>query len=464
MHSTALTRLLLMLLLAMICSPSPGSAANTRQATIPFTVYVQFCPEGFSAYSYEEYAAACRVTDGLASTQFFITNADGITVQYDMEISSSPYMAYLNYSANSPGPLDVGFPDTGTTYAIAAFCQNAGSGNSEIIRYPVQDNQVKEINLAANPMTHCYVFRNPDSAVTNPIMTSLTVKLHTCPDDFVGTGFYQYAQNCDGEKATAGSPFQLRLPSVDQTLYTQLAADGTIEPLTISSDWVDIYNQWAYIRQISTDAVKPPVVFCSQANYKGLPILDGAEVPNDGTPNEVAIDISFGDTITCDWYQFPGGVSAADAQQGASGAAAPQQNAVEQPGEADFSFDVLDCGNQAPRDRNSYFTDSEYLAALLAVCVYTQQPFEFTIDNAAPFTIDGNPWSGTEMSIPAGSHTIAMTPVDGYSSAALLCYRSDFDDATGPRNVVWIPVQAGAATFTLDADTSTTCSWFNVAA
>ncbi len=453
-----------MLLVVMICHQLSGSAASARQATTPFTVYVQFCPEGFSAYTYEEYGAACRVTAGLEGTQFFITNADGITVQYDMEISSSPYMAYLNYSANSLGPLTAGFPDTGTTYAMAAFCQNAGSGNSGIIRYPVQDNQVKEINLAANPVTHCYVFRNPDSVVTNPIVTSLTVKLHTCPDDFAGTGFYQYAQNCNADMATAGSPFQLRLPNVDQTLYTQPAADGTIEPLTISSDWVDIYNQWAYIRQISSDALKPPVVFCSQANYNGLPILDGTEIPNDGTINEVAIDISFGDTIICDWYQFPGGVSAADAQQGAGGAEAPQQNAVEQPGEADFSFDVLDCGNQQLRDRNSYFTDTEYLNALFAVCVYTQQPFEFTIDDAAPFTIDGNPWSGTEMSLPAGSHSIVMTPVDGYPNAAVLCYPSDFDDATGPQNVVWIPVQAGSAAFTLDADTRTTCSWFNMAA
>jgi len=131
-------------------------------------------------------------------------------------------------------------------------------------------------------------------------------------------------------------------------------------------------------------------------------------------------------------------------------------------GEANFSLDVLDCAGQDLRERNSYFTDKEYLQALLNACAYTQVPFVFTIDNLAPLTIAGQPWSGVDLSLDAGDHTIRMDPAAGYTSSALLCYPSEFDDATGPNPVTWIPVENGIATITTMTGQNTTCSWFNM--
>ncbi len=85
-------------------------------------------------------------------------------------------------------------------------------------------------------------------------------------------------------------------------------------------------------------------------------------------------------------------------------------------------------------------------------------------DTLAPLTIAGRPWSGVDLSLDTGTHTIHMDPADGYGSSELLCYPSAFDDAAGPSNVTWIPVENGAATVTTAPGERTTCSWFNMGA
>jgi hypothetical protein len=40
----------------------------------------------------------------------------------------------------------------------------------------------------------------------------MAVTVHSCPDDFAGTGFFQYETNCTSESGLYGVPLKFVLP------------------------------------------------------------------------------------------------------------------------------------------------------------------------------------------------------------------------------------------------------------
>ena len=76
--------------------------------------------------------------------------------------------------------------------------------------------------------------------------------------------------------------------------------------------WVAAPPSPVTITEVAPEPLKPSVAFCSLQPMGAVPLtMDGDQVPvNDG---ELVINLSEGDTLMCDWYRFPGGITAGDA-------------------------------------------------------------------------------------------------------------------------------------------------------
>jgi hypothetical protein len=563
---------------------TPRTSAQADESVT--TIYFQACPQSFNAITFAEYDLGCREEGFIHDLYWYFQEADGSRGSRPAQPTDLPYRTTVSYSTFNEGLLETGLDTPKVSVAMVAFCKTTKPDGSVLVddRPRIAGTTIAGQSAVLGYTTVCYVFINPDTSVDPTGGTTASVTVHTCADDFTGSGFYQYKVNCNGQKATASNPFALTVNGIESVQYSQVSADGINQPMIFTyPDYFD-GNPPVTIHQVHNESVKDPVAFCSQSTHQGLPVLDGEEVPIDAATKTLQLSATYGDTVICDWYQFPGGVTAADAAgtnnavaddgnnqlQADDGAATPEiggdqpqaendgtaadetgsqppaenggaieprdndtgdanQNGVAQPipnsssagnqngsggnqppanttagsnqtgavpasgggsgggtsaqqdnaggmnapavaspgattGAANFSLDVLDCAGQDLRERNSYLSDKEFLQALLNACVYTQVPFVFTIDTLAPLTISGRPWSGVDLSLDSGDHTIRMDPVAGYSSSELLCYPSEFDDSVGPNPVVWIPVENGTATVTTVAGESTTCSWFNMGA
>ena len=79
--------------------------------------------------------------------------------------------------------------------------------------------------------------------------------------------------------------------------------------------WPSVNPGTVTVTEVAPDPIRPSVAFCSLQPSSGGPLTkDGEEVPlNDGV---MTIELDEGDTLMCDWYRFPGGVTAGDEGDG----------------------------------------------------------------------------------------------------------------------------------------------------
>jgi hypothetical protein len=143
------------------------------------------------------------------------------------------------------------------------------------------------------------------SPTHEPLM--LTIRLHSCPDDLQATGFYQYQQRCTSEAGLYGVPLTFTQgDSEPHTIYSQ--PDGTGGAAPISPNFLN-FSQALTISEPTAFLTRDSVVFCSQNLSKPSgPLLDGTQM--DWQSGSLTLDEEVIGTVLCDWYRFPGGVTA----------------------------------------------------------------------------------------------------------------------------------------------------------
>ena len=135
------------------------------------------------------------------------------------------------------------------------------------------------------------------------------IRVHSCPDDLDATGFFQYLTQCTSERGLYGVALGLQAGGLAGPEFQYSQPDDTGRAALMS--WPSVNPGTVTVTEVAPDPVRPSVAFCSLQPSSGGPLTkDGEEVPlNDGV---MTIELDEGDTLMCDWYRFPGGVTAGD--------------------------------------------------------------------------------------------------------------------------------------------------------
>jgi hypothetical protein len=286
------------------------------------------------------------------------------------------------------------------------------------------------------------------SAVTSANLLSnstMAVTVHSCPDDFVGTGFFQYETNCTSEIGLYGVPLKFVLPGGSTSYqYSQPSGSGTAQPMLVTQ----IGQGSLEIAEVSSSRIKESVVFCSQSRAgNGGVVLDGYEIQV--TNGSAFIGFNEGDTADCDWYRFPGGI--ADEASSTPTAAADTMIAITKyicdPDE--ISFDE----NDLPENQNYDLQNS---------CHPSEETFTFTLDDHDSFEVDDFMNSGAWFDPSVGEHTIVETIPHGYGEPIVICDGSVAGVQYIRPNMFRMNVHNGGITYDLAANETLSCWWFNV--
>jgi hypothetical protein len=293
--------------------------------------------------------------------------------------------------------------------------------------------------------------------------TLLIVTLHSCPDAFDGESWDDFTANCTSAKSTLGSPFNITWPNGEsQALYTSdltetLQFEATGLYTGIESD----FNPGSVltVQGIFDDPgrANDPAIFCSVAAESGDTVFENQRTPSEGLTFAMPIDP--GQLIWCEWFQFPGGVTGSDIASPVASDDADSAT-VDNPNDSQLWIDVYECPDGTGQTSAS-MSGEEQLSQLQAACSLIQQPFTIKIDNSGePIEIDGDPWSGFDLTLAAGAHEIYGETAEGHGEPIVLCYPAEFDDDTGPTDVQDVSAISGVINLDLVAGEFTTCSWF----
>jgi hypothetical protein len=285
----------------------------------------------------------------------------------------------------------------------------------------------------------------------------LIMTIHSCPDEFDGESWGDFMANCTSPKSTLGSPFNVTWPTGDsESHYTSDLID-TLE-FESTGFYTGIQQNFKAGSVLTVEGIfddpsraKDPVIFCSVTADLGSKVFENKHMPSEGLT--LAMPIDPGQAIWCEWFQFPGGVAGTDA--------ATADTSEDNSTESLLWIDVYECPADIEPTAPSA-TGEEQLQALQSACSLIQQPFTIKIDNSSDLMeVDGDPWSGFEVTLAAGVHEIygEMTAA-GHGAPMVLCYPAEFDDATGPTDVRKISAVSGVINLEIVAGDFTTCSWF----
>ena len=148
----------------------------------------------------------------------------------------------------------------------------------------------------------------------------IELRVHSCPDDFEGTGFFQHQTQCTSERSLYGVGIGVE-SGRDEPAFQYSQPDDTGRAALMR--WLVTPGE-VTITEVAPDSIKPSVAFCSLQPIRPVPLtMDGEEVPLDDGVMTIALDE--GDTLMCDWYRFPGGVTAGDPGNGDDGGGGDNQ-------------------------------------------------------------------------------------------------------------------------------------------
>lgn len=139
------------------------------------------------------------------------------------------------------------------------------------------------------------------------------IRVHSCPDDLDATGFFQHLTRCTSERGLYGVAIGVKGgrfdPAGAQFQYSRPDGSGQAALMT----WPRVGAGGITATEVAPDPIRPSVAFCSLIpgnNVVDPDTLDGDEVPVvDGV---MSLTLARDDTLICDWYRFPGGVTADD--------------------------------------------------------------------------------------------------------------------------------------------------------
>jgi hypothetical protein len=303
---------------------------------------------------------------------------------------------------------------------------------------------------------------------------TLTIRLHSCPDDLQATGFYQYQQRCVSEQGLYGVPLSFSQEGHDpSTIYSQPDDAGGALPIDAG-----YFNPFAELRVSEPVAfvTRDSVVFCSQhLTGNKPPSYDGTEIPwQDGA---ITFPVPIEGQVICDWYRFPGNVAAEPATDDPASPNTYHQMLIRTyvcPLGAEYVLPdlLIDAtGNvTSPNPAPATVDLQGDLAVLQPKCPDAATPFAFHLTTAGgadqPMSIGGqDPLYTGWSNLAAGSYTIAEELPAGYATPVVLCEKLERGaDGTDVKTAFIPTVNAGAITHDLAQYASLTCDWFNFTA
>lgn len=293
---------------------------------------------------------------------------------------------------------------------------------------------------------------------------SVSVRVHSCPDDLDASGFYQYSLQCTSERGLYGVPLGLSTPRLPTSfLYSQPDGTGQAVPML----WSNLTGGSITVSEVVSDRPRESVVFCSDrpaGNHPGT--LDGTEIPV--VDGKMTLPIAGGVQVICEWYRFPGGVATEPDQ--AEGGTTPSTDGARisiqkwicalgadaDPEEADGT-PASDAASPNPEGD---------LASLQASCSPARTGFTFQLtgdEREHPERQIGGQeadylgWVGLN----PGSYTIQEDLAASAAEPTVFCESTIPGRQTVRRNLNQLPATGGAVTYDLTENETLTCEWFN---
>jgi hypothetical protein len=426
--------------------------ARGEGSATSLAITVHSCPDDFNGTGFFQFETTCTSETGLYGVPLQFTYPNGsVSFLYSQPDGAGGAQPMLVTQIGA-GTMLIGEVSSSRVKESVVFCSQSRAGNGG----PVMDgdqvgvsNGIAAITFQEGDTAGCDWYRFPGNATTTAgsvISTSVSITVHSCPDDFGATGFYQYGVNCNSETGLYGVPLKFTLPDGMATFqYSQPSGSGTALPMQLTG----LGSGSLSVTEVYSGRIHESVVFCSQSDANGLPILDGDEVPV--TNGTATLTLSEGDDANCDWYRYPGGI----AMNGDSG------SPTATPTGAAISIEKWVCDDQ-PAEYYDSILPEDQLDDLKQQCELASDPFEFTLDHDDP--VKANEHNGFTVLWPglsAGHHEIVETEADGYEGGVVIC-EGQIPGVTYIRpNMFAFEVNHGGFGYDLSEHETLDCIWFN---
>jgi hypothetical protein len=399
-----------------------GASAEDADGTITITVHS--CPPGYTGTTDQQFLTNCTDETGLYGVPLKLTLPSGTTSFLYSQPNRSGAALPMTLGGIGVGALAVSEVSSARSLESVVFCSIQDEDGLPVIetsQFPVVNGSIA-VNFEAGWQASCNWYRYPTDAsldtgtpaagAATAVTTGesdLTLNLHSCPDDFAGTGYTEFIDACTGETGLYGVPMQVIWPEQSGgVLYSQPNDDGTAVPMQFSTNasWPDGGN--LTISEIYTPRLYDPRLFCSQtAGGTGKPILDAEEI----SVNDLvaAIPVSPGDTLTCDWFRFPGA---------SSGIATQDLGA----GDGTIVVNTWVCDQAAIDAQDDRAPAAANLETLKKGCHYADQPVSFFLDKQYILALDGKATVGVAWAdLFPGEHTVEEFIIPGFGEPTVIC-------------------------------------------
>jgi hypothetical protein len=232
-------------------------------------------------------------------------------------------------------------------------------------------------------------------------------------------------------------------------LYSQPGDGGIAVPMQFSTNATWAAGGNLTIGEIYTPRLHDPKLFCSQtAGDTGLPILDGDEIPvNDLV---AMIPVTPGDTLTCDWFRFPGEASGIASQSVGAGLGT-------------IVINKWICDQAAIDALDKQALPANNLKTLKEDCHYADQAVSFFLDKQYILNLDGESTVGVSWTgLLQGEHTVEEYIIPGFGVPTVICEGNVPGREYIQPNIFELEVTDLEITYDLSLDETLTCDWFNV--
>lgn len=453
-----------LLCLSVLTAISTG-AATAQNAIGTVSVTVHSCPPGFTGTTDQQFLTNCTEETGLYGVPLQFALPSGETTFLYSQPNGAGGALPMILDGIEAGALTISEVSSARSPESVVFCTSQDRSGLPIIEsapMPVSNGSVI-VGFNAGWQVSCNWYRYPTDASSGIGMTptgtvggsgtgesDLTLYIHSCPDDFDGSGFYQFTSNCTSETGLYGMPMQVAWPgSTGGILYSQPGDGGIAVPMQFSTNATWAAGGLLTISEIYTPRLHDPHLFCSQsAGANGLPILDGEEIPV--TDLVATIPVSPGDTLTCDWFRFPGGSSGITSQDVGAGSGT-------------IVINKWVCDQAAIDSQDIQALPAANLETLKEGCRLADQPVNFFLDKQYILALDGDTTVGVSWTgLLAGEHTVEEYAIPGFGEPTVICEGNVPGRQYIQPNIFVAEVTELEITYDLALDETLTCDWFNV--
>ncbi|MGI8484762.1 MAG: sortase domain-containing protein [Thermomicrobiales bacterium] len=387
------------------------------------TVYINkhACPASFDAYNADIYQMAANCHDNAGAVTFSLHYPDG--VQQRPATTSNAGINDVTWT-NVPAGKSSIWEDLPTGYGSpVVFCKVDLEDGTDVVPFaeiPTIDGRAIEWTLAGGQVLWCDWFNVPAGTGTVHILK------HACPAgyDVATKTIYDFAVDCHDDAGAV--EFKV---NASGTIYTGTTSGTGINDVNLPN----LPAGTVSITETLPSGYGTPVVFCKVDFEDGTDVVPFARIP---VTNGTTIDwqLGVGHVLWCDWHNVP---------------------------QTYGTITVIKHGCPA-----GYHATIPDLTELTTTCIDPMAGVTFTLSNlSGPIgsgVTAGDPSTVSFANVPAGPVTITETIPNGYGQPIVFCGGTVPNPPSSDIASTNLPVTAGAASWTMRANETVTCDWFNI--